>query len=512
MTEKVGDGVKPKEGKVKNFFSNLRANWHTSTKEGEHLGYKEILSYSFLGDGVNGIGNLAIFTQLTSFTILIGSIYKLSPVILYLMTSVLTFIGLVKTPILSFIMDNTGKKGGKSKFKPFLYWMGIPAIIFTCLIPYVPVSWINITSFIIFEEPVSRAAIVIFLLQVLISFTWPVVGVAYGGLGQTLTPNTLERAKLFSFQPILSSFWPSIIGIAFPLLSLLTIGSAATGQESILSYRVFMPIFGIVSFLFILLAKNCEERIVVEKDYKPKVKFKHGVKSLAANKYFWILTISGIFGMVKISGNIISWINIYSLQSDLATSITTTLLGNAMVPGMLLTGYMVGKFGKKNLILGANVIMTLLYIPMALLPNRPILLLFMIFFQNMAAGFIVCQAIMPADALDAQQLKTGERLEGFWGLFNQMILGIFALLTGLITPLVLRASGMPEGADILVNEVIRYKVFTNLSIMSGIASLLATIPFIFWDLTEEKHKDIIRQLERIAKEKNGVDDFNHPMI
>jgi len=284
----------PKKRKMKVFFSNLKANWRTSTKDREYLGYKEILSYSFGSGGVNGLGSLVVYTSLTSSTILIGSLYQLSPFIMYLMMSFLTLINLIKTPILSTIMDNT--KGKRGKFKPYLIWMGIPTMILVSLLPFVPLSWIDIPVMTIFSEPLNLAGLAIFIIHVLLSITWPALMVTNGGMGQIITPNTLERAKLFSFHQIFANLWPSIITIGFPILSIITINGAPTGQESILSYRVWFPIFAVIGFFSSLIMYfNCEERIIVEKEYKPKVKFRHGVKSLGSNKYFWIFTISAIF-------------------------------------------------------------------------------------------------------------------------------------------------------------------------------------------------------------------------
>jgi len=400
------------------------------------------------------------------------------------------------------LMDNTKAKHGK--FKSFLIWLSIPSIIFICFIPYVPLSWINITVFYILGERVSQAALFIFLLHVLISFTYPVSLVAYNGLGQTITPNTVERAKVFSFQPIILGLWGSIIGIIFPILATITKQSSSTGQENLLSYRVFFPIFGIISFLLILLVyHNVQERLIVEKDYKPKVKFWHGLKSLGTNKYLWLVNIGSALTSIKIATNIVQWINIYSLKSDYATSITTLLMGNVLIPGMVLTGFLVKKFGKRNLMLASGFTQTVLYIPMILFPSRPYLLLIIIIIQNFALGFATCFVIMPADALDYQQLKTGERLEGFYGNFNQLMVGITILIAGLIVPLILAVSGMPDGADVLKINSIRYAVFSNINIFSMIVTFLATLPYLFWDLSEKKHHEIILQLEKIAKEKNN---------
>ena len=504
MKERFGNAKPPRKQKVKDFFSDLSANWRKSTKEGYHLGYKEILSYSFGSGGINALGTLSTLIALNSLTILIGSLYKLSPSIIYLMNSFLTIINLVKTPIISTIMDNTKRK--KGKFKPYIIWMGIPTMILVSLLPFVPLSWIDTQIMTIFSEPLSLAGLMIFIIHVLLSITWPTLMVTNGGIGQVITPNSLERAKLFSFHQIFANLLPSLITIGFPILSILTINGASTGQESILSYRVWFPIFAVCGFLSSLIMYfNCEERIIVEKDYKPQVNFWSGVKSLGKNKYFWIFTISAAFGGIRMIGNLANWINVYSLKSDVATSITTTLLGNALIPGMLLTGYMVRKFGKRNLVLGAGFGSAILYVPMILFPNRPILLLIMLFFQNFLNGFALCIALMPADALDLQQLKTGERLESFWGNFHMLILGIVALGSGLIAPAVLRFSGMPLGADVLVDEVIRKTVFRNVSIVAGIACIFQFLPYFFWDLTESKHKEIILQLEKIAKEKNSIE-------
>jgi glycoside/pentoside/hexuronide:cation symporter, GPH family len=492
---------KHKSNKLQDFYANIKTNWRFSTKEGEYLGYREILSYSFAGGGINGLMLLISYTSLYSSTILIGSIYQISARVLYIMLVGITIISLVKTPIISLIMDNTGKK--KGKFKPFLLWLGVPSVVFISLVPFVPLSWIEITAFTLFNESFSRAAVTIFILQVLISFTYPVTLVAYTGLGQTITPNTIERGKLFSFQPIIGNFYNSVVQVIFPILSILTIQNATTGLESILSYRVFFPIFGILGYLQLLIAYfNVEERIVVEKKYKPKIKFWHGVKSLSSNKYFWIITIGSSLNGVRASINIVPWICIYALKSELSLSISLFLLGTIMVPGMGLTGIFVRKFGKRTLMLTSGFVTTFLYIPLILLPQYPILLLITILFQNMVLGFATCAAIMPADALDYQQLKTGERLEGFWGNFQQLISSIILLIMGVIIPIILVASGMVGGADILAIDSIRYNVFRNISLFNMIMMFLSTIPYLFWNLSEEKHHVIIRELENIAIEKN----------
>jgi len=500
VTDEGELGKPSKKRKIKTFFADIRVNWHSSTKEGEYLGYKEMFSYSLAGGGVGGIGNLAIFTALGTATILIGSIYKITPTLLYIMGIAFTLFTLIKNPILSMIMDNTKSK--KGKFKPYLIWMGIPSIILFCLTPYVPLKWMDIILFSVFNEPVPLAALVLFIINFLLSITWPIVNVAFAGLGQVLTPNTLERSKMFAIHPLISSFWPSIIGVTFPLLSILTKRGEITGQESILSYQVFMPIFGILSFLLLMLAYvNVNERIVVEKEYKPKVKFWRGVKNLSSNKYFWIIVFSQA---TNTRWNIVPWILIYSLKSDVITSVATILLGNVMIPGFLLSAWLTRKIGKRNIMLLVGFISSALYIPMAIFPNRPYLLLGMVAIQNMFGGLGTCQAVMPADALDFQQLKTGERLESFWGMFNQLVLAITGLGIGLLFPFVSRISGMPVGADVLAQDVIRHTVFRNFSIVGAIGALVSTLPYLLWDLSEEKHKDIIKQLKIIAEEKNKL--------
>jgi Na+/melibiose symporter-like transporter len=128
----------------------------------------------------------------------------------------------------------------------------------------------------------------------------------------------------------------------------------------------------------------------------------------------------------------------------------------------------------------------------------------MMFLQNLSFGFQTCVAIMPADALDYQQLQTGERLEGFYGNFNQLIIGLVMIIGGFVIPFILQASEMPDDAWVLAINRIRYKVFRNLNIFTMIVVFLSTIPYLFWDLSEDKHKEIIKQLEKIAKKKNSL--------
>jgi hypothetical protein len=108
VSEEFGAEKSSKKEKIKKKISDRKAKWRTPNEKGEYLSYREILSYSFGSSGVNGLGTIATLTSLNSSTILIGSVYQMSPFIIYIMTSVITFISLVKTPIISTIMDNTG--------------------------------------------------------------------------------------------------------------------------------------------------------------------------------------------------------------------------------------------------------------------------------------------------------------------------------------------------------------------------------------------------------------------
>ena len=109
----------------------------------------------------------------------------------------------------------------------------------------------------------------------------------------------------------------------------------------------------------------------------------------------------------------------------------------------------------------------------------------------------VISGSLTPDVWDYQQWKCGERLEASTGLFQYFTTPI-GMLFGYVSPYLLKLVGLVSDWDILYDPIIRNNVF-NVHILIAIAgSILVAIPYFFYDLTPEKHQQIIRDLEERA--------------
>ena len=111
---------------------------------------------------------------------------------------------------------------------------------------------------------------------------------------------------------------------------------------------------------------------------------------------------------------------------------------------------------------------------------------------------------MHAEALDYQQLKSGDRLEGFVGNFN-ILTQIIALGTNFIIPAIYVGYGLTDNYDVLFDPAVRTPIFRVLSILAAFGGIACSVPYLWWDMTKEKHAAIIEELKQRAIAQNIED-------
>ena len=96
---------------------------------------------------------------------------------------------------------------------------------------------------------------------------------------------------------------------------------------------------------------------------------------------------------------------------------------------------------------------------------------------------------------DYQMYLSGERLENFTGVFGWFT-GPVTTFVGLIIPLLLLKYGFNNNWDILFVDSARIKIIVIPIIIDIIGYILMTIPYFFWDYTDEKQFKVIEVLRR----------------
>lgn len=511
--------------KIKTGIYKLKSHWNTPP-EGYQVSYKEASAFSAGCGGPNILGIFGQYTALAMSVHLMISYFKMSTGLAWILGIIGSAIAIVRSPILSMMIDNSNGKNGK--FKPFLIWSAIGTAVSFSFVPYIPSAWMNIHLFSIPLPAIPimgihESANIDFNLGIVLAFVLIQIGQFFmtllnqcvSGIEQTISTVAQERANISSFRGLVSGLPSSIINIILPILAG-TVFAKQGGWNAVNMYRVVFPICGVIGVLFILLlVKGVEERTVVKQEYVASVKFFEGVKLLSKSKYFWIITIFNSFNAIRNLANITTWLTQYSFVSDKSKTVVglycSTILMNAIAIALLVGPFLIKKLGKKNLMIATCMGYVAMVVLQILFHKNPVILLIVAFFEQFFGGFYFLTGIMTSDIMDEIQMRTGKRLEGFWQNYMAIITTIFGIFLGMLTPLFLSFAGVGFSDDIslaLQDTQMRNNIFLYQSILALIGTVTVALPFFFYDLTEEKHANIVRVLRIRA----AVDNFNDDVL
>ena len=499
----------PIRAKAVQMAKNL-PRWNTPSP-GKKLTLREWLFYMVGGCGAMGSAMFLGFMTL-SHGIYIAAALNVPVDHITIIGVITSLITILSSPFVSWLIDNTNTKYGK--FRPYLIALPIPIVLGLVALGQVAriedYNTMIITYSIIFN--------IVFLLN-------RIYGLAFGSLAQVMAPSMEERTQLMSIGTFFTSLGPTLVGMLYPSISNFLFGidgikdgdvviaPPIAGVDTIDTAMLLVPIMAAVFFgLGLIMAFGVKERIVVSKNYKQKQKFTEGVRKVATNKYFWIQTSSNVVGILKaVAGGFAIWYINYIIRpelilagneniGDIMQAITMTLIGDACVPGMLLAPWVIKKIGLKKLILITNIVAALAVVPMIFIPNAWVGLA-CIYIYTLAIGFqIVANPACQAEINDYQQYKTGDRIEGFLSQFGGMG-------TAFVAPAIYKSNGYFDDVSVLYNEGVLYSIVSTMAIIACASGLLAAIPYLFWDLTEKRHKEMMEVLRIRAMHDDGdLDD------
>lgn len=478
--------------KVKDLVSSVKTHW-TTPPEGRYVPYKEIAAYSVGGIGVKFVIYTAWYIGLSATSLLAGSALGLKNGDLVKLTMIATVIGIFLVPLRGMIIDNT--RSSKGKFRPYLLYTGIPSGILLTGFAFLPFESMSY----------NQKLWTLFITYELLQLCYPFYDQAYTTLVQVMSPNSTERADVITISTFVYSLAPTILGFLVPILAGFT-----GGLEHINAYRIIMPIFGIGGALIGLFSyTGTKERIIVAKDYTPKVPFFKGIGAGTQNKYQWARSITGWLILLQGGiGSVTTWYFYYGIKDVLGLSTQqqgvlngtlTTILGAAATPAMLLAPLLIRKVGKRNLfiiyILGTTVSM----IGMFLFIKQIWVLFAFTWLRGFFTTFtLITDGAMNADVLDYQQYKTGERLEGLMAQFVTFIGTFIGMGITYLTNTVLMQNtyGLTNNYDDLYKASFREPISKGMILLAIVGYVLSLIPFItMYTLTEEDHEGHIGVLK-----------------
>lgn len=492
--------------KAGSLLSDLRVYWKIPMP-GRYMTFKEIAAYAGGGIGAYFIIYMGNALVVNINNMIVGGAIGVSPTHMYILYLIATMANIPLTAIRANMIDNTRNKAGK--YRPYLLSMGIPTVLIVLgyvYFPYKLLYSIFPNSFFGLEGGYIAKLIVVLIFNLLLQFFFNFFNDAYTNLIHVLSPNTQERTDVLAIKSVVYSLAPSIANIILPLIS-----QFLTDNDlyDIKVYQVGYPIFAIVGVaLTVLVFANTKEKIVQAKTRVVQVNFMDSFRSVAKNKYFWIIALAGWLGFLEGSySNIMSWTYNYGHACEGSTmSLINTVVGNASMWGMIIAPFCIRAFGKKKVLVGINTMNIVCILAMGINKSSIWWLAVCVYFNWLFGAFeqITTPAIQ-ADIRDYHQYKTGERVDGMFGTV-QTIGNIVTLVTSSVLPFVYESYGIYEGNgykdspfDILdVNTGkpgLLEDIIGALIIMAAVGAFLNLVPFFFYDLKETQHKGIIRILK-----------------
>lgn len=544
--------------KAKDFCLDFVDHWNTP-KEGEYVSNKEFVNFIVGSGGSNNAINTGGNLSFTAGCMFVGAIYGLKMMDFAMLGIVTMLLGYLFSPISMIITDNLGSPPKKTMrminiasfiflivgiacfFVPQHYFESfmpaLPQVVGTKFLHQVFTTYYNMfvlrklspkfgkyRSWIvagILPYALSMLLLVLFPYNILsyhdkfwvmnLTFSfWSGFGSCFaqvGNIQNVISPNTNERTKIISIGSFVSSLLPSIYNILFPIFA-----TMAGGMTGINTYRIVVPAMVLAMVpLVLFLAFGVKDRVVQEQEHKPEINMKKGFKEVLKNKYLWIKNASSWITLFSAGAvNVINMIVIYSMRQDWVLGIMGTILGTAYTPGMLLSPWLVKKFGKKRLMLFCKYVTVLcsgLSVVGVLLNSLVIIIIAQYISTMLVSVTGIVTPAMDADIWDYQQYMSGERLDGCMQIFGYIASPI-TTLAAMVVPYIYGTIGFTSDWNILYNDALRNKVFIVTIVLAAITGLLSAIPYHFYDLTEEKHEAMMEELreraDKIEREHNAA--------
>ena len=466
---------------LKSLLGKVKQNWN-EPPAGNYIPYKEVVNIGAAGFGVHWASTLASTIGLDASNFLVGASIGLQPLHLSIMLIVANLVGMPIAFFRGWFFDNHKMPGGK--FIPIMLRTPIPIVAISTLFVWLPYeSWGYWTK-----------VAVVWCMYMILQFFMCLYGEGWAFFQQVVTPNAQERAHVMSISQIIYSLAPTLTGFVIP-----TVAGLTFGMNNIWTYRVIYPPFTLIGVVVLLIFfPKLKERIVLPKRGVEYVSIIDSLREVAKNKYFWIINSAGWVGFLESAyGVILSWSFVYAFNGEKQAylGLANTIIGNAALWSMMIAPFIMNWIGKRNLLIAHNIINVVLLA--LLIPcYKNLFLVCVIFYINAFVNTFqnIYFPNIQADMRDYHQWKTGVRVDGLFGPLG-LIGTVLGFATGLVLPAIYEHMGLKENYDVLYNDEMRNNLFDVLIIASIVGAVLNLIPYLFYDLTEEKHRGYVNVLK-----------------
>lgn len=445
-------------------------------------GYEKL---SFLQKFSYGCGDFAsqlTLTMVNSYLLIFYTdVVGLTPIAVSMIMLIARIWDAINDPMMGAIAERTRTRWGR--FRPYILFgaplLGI-SIAFTFMSPNFSSSGKNAWALITY---------------IIWGMLFTMVNIPYGSLSSVMTKSAVERNKLNSFRMVGTNLAGMILsGAVIPVVTFFGKDSTVKG------YTCAALAFGLASIpLWYLLFFNSQE--VVEPVKAEKIPLKESVKGFIKNKYLVIVTIFFTLYLLGFYGrmNIAIYYIMYSVARMDMVALLMMLPSCGAIIGILVSSMLVGKFGKKKLVItacvGSGAALIILYF--VSLENIPMICLFS-FIYGLFQFSAPLAFTITADAIDYGEDRFGYRVDGFAFGITSFATKLANTIAGTLGITALVWVGYVANAQQTPAAKAGISGVVNLG--CGTLFLLAAVVMLFYNLSDEESKNIRRRLDEKSKE------------
>lgn len=439
------------------------------------------LNYIAYGGG-DSANNLAFSLAMSFLALYLTDVGQLSASTVALMFLLMRAVDAVTDVLMGSLIDRTSTRFGK--FRPWIMFGSIPLVILAILNFAMPAS-IQGTA-----AGVAWAFIMYFLMG---SVAYTAVNIPYGSLAAAMTDNRSERSRLAVSRSIGASTMQIVVALAIaPAINQFQ-GDPAGLQSAILTALIPLGILaiGLYALLFFTARENVERKVV-------RVSFKDSISTLLSNRALQMLALASFLLLVGVFGA--SGMGAYYARDVLGDArliaVNTALMAGMIIAFGWLIPLAVRALGKPRLFQVGGVIGIVAGVLLFLASSEALWLAFVgMGLFGLANGVVnTLMWNMEADSVEYGEWKTGIRNEGTTYAVFSFVRKASQALGGAVGLWIIDWFGYDGLAESQSDETL-----TGISVAMGLlpaaAMLIGIIVMQFYPMSDQKHREILEELE-----------------
>jgi GPH family glycoside/pentoside/hexuronide:cation symporter len=438
----------------------------------QRISIKEKIGYG-LGDTASNLYFQMFMIYLVFFY---TDVFGISAAAVGTMLFVSRFWDAVNDPLMGIISDRTNTRWGK--FRPYLVWISIPIAV------------IGVATFFTPDLGPTGKLIYAYITYTLMMMAYTAINIPYSALMGVLSPDSLERTSVSTFRFVLAFIGAFVIqGCTLPMVKLFG------GDNQAVGFPAAMAVYGLVAaVLFYITFATTRER--VQPPASQSTSLKSDLKNLTTNRPWMVLLVMSISSLayaVIRSGSIMFFFK-YNMGDEGRSSLFMLTGTLAVIAGVAATQFLTRIFGKKRLYLMVMGLSSLLTCLFYFVPEEQTALIFGLNIITMLVMAPQAPLIwaMYADTADYSEWKNKRRATGLVFSAATFAQKFGLALGGGATGWMLSKFGFVANVEQTPETLQGIKMM--MSFIPGIAALIATTAAVFYQLDDEKMKQIEKEL------------------